>query len=407
MSYWRKVQVTEFSEVVSGGTPATTVKEFWAGNILWLTPADLSNIKHPVISTSQRFITVKGLENSSAVLIPKNNIVMSSRAPIGYFAVVNKNFTTNQGCKSFIIKRDNSEIYHYYNFLFNKSVFLQKGAGSTFAEISKADLEKIRVLINTNPLIQRKIAKILTTVDNVIEKTEQAIEKYKAIKKGMMHDLFTRGIDINTGKIRPKYEDAPHLYKQSELGLIPKEWEVNRLIEMADIIMGQSPPSSSCNEENIGIPFLQGCTEFGDKYPVYKYSCTDGKKYAPKNSILISVRAPVGDLNIANKEYVIGRGVSAIITKRVNRDYLYDYILLNRNKLEIVAQGSTFTAINSNDLHDFIVYSPQETEQNVISNYLISIDNKIEKEEAYLNKLQKIKQGLMQDLLTGKVEVKI
>jgi type I restriction enzyme S subunit len=75
----------------------------------------------------------------------------------------------------------------------------------------------------------KKIAKILSTCDEVIEKTEAAIAKYKAIKQGMMHDLFTRGIDTATGKIRPSYQEASELYKESALGMIPKEWEVKRL----------------------------------------------------------------------------------------------------------------------------------------------------------------------------------
>ncbi|RYE57605.1 MAG: restriction endonuclease subunit S [Sphingobacteriales bacterium] len=76
---------------------------------------------------------------------------------------------------------------------------------------------------------QQKIAKILGTIDAVIEKTQVAIAKYKAIKQGMLHDLFTRGIDVQTGKLRPKYEDAPELYKESKLGMVPKEWEVDSL----------------------------------------------------------------------------------------------------------------------------------------------------------------------------------
>jgi len=136
------------------------------------------------------------------------------------------------------------------------------------------------------------------------------------------------------------------------------EWKESKLIEISDIIMGQSPSSATCNDENIGKPFLQGCAEFSAKYPEPKYSCTDPKKIAPKDSILISVRAPVGDLNIANCGYIIGRGVSSIIPKSIDRDFLYNYILLNKDKLELVGKGSTFSAINSNDLHTFIVKYP-------------------------------------------------
>ena len=93
---------------------------------------------------------------------------------------------------------------------------------------------------------QHRIAQILSTCDSVIEKTQAAIAKYRAIKQGMLHDLFTRGIDINTGKLRPKYEDAPALYKESKLGMVPKEWDVVRLEDLTEKIgSGITPTGGS------------------------------------------------------------------------------------------------------------------------------------------------------------------
>ena len=112
--------------------------------------------------------------------------------------------------------------WFYYN-LCNKDLSILNEATGV-PSISTTSLNKLQFKCFKFPK-QRKIARILTTVDNVIEKTEAAISKYKAIKDGMMHDLFTRGIDVKNGKLRPAFEDAPELYKKSELGMIPKEWE--------------------------------------------------------------------------------------------------------------------------------------------------------------------------------------
>src|SRR5204862_7029284 len=104
---------------------------------------------------------------------------------------------------------------------------------------------KLRIKIPSLPT-QQRIAKILTTADAVIEKTQAAIAKYKVIKQGMLQDLFTRGIDITTNKLRPRFEDAPHLYKESKLGMIPKEWDDDTLENLTEKIgSGVTPTGGS------------------------------------------------------------------------------------------------------------------------------------------------------------------
>jgi len=114
---WQEKMVSEIGEVVSGGTPSTQVEAFWNGEVNWITPTDLSKLNYPKIEGSKKKITKLGLSNSSANLIPAKSIVMSSRAPIGYFAIPSIEYSTNQGCKSIILNNDEDVIFHYYNFL--------------------------------------------------------------------------------------------------------------------------------------------------------------------------------------------------------------------------------------------------------------------------------------------------
>ncbi|MCD6181738.1 MAG: restriction endonuclease subunit S [Candidatus Cloacimonetes bacterium] len=100
-----------------------------------------------------------------------------------------------------------------------------------------------------------------------------------------------------------------------------------KLIDVSEIIMGQSPDSSFCNTKGIGIPFLQGCGEFGKTKPEPTNYCSNPKKLSPKDSLLISVRAPVGDVNISDQTYVIGRGLAGIVAKSINLRFLYYSIL--------------------------------------------------------------------------------
>ena len=179
------------------------------------------------------------------------------------------------------------------------------------------------------------------------------------------------------------------------------EWVHKKLgdDDVAKIIMGQSPSSASYNDENIGLPFLQGCADFGEVFPKTSVYCNEPLKVAPQNSILMSVRAPVGTINKADQKYIIGRGLCSIVSL-INNDYLYYYLLQNKNRLEQKAQGSTFLAINSAEVNDFDVSYPESlSTQRRIAAILNSADKVIAATQKTIAKYKQIKQGMMEDLL--------
>ncbi len=182
------------------------------------------------------------------------------------------------------------------------------------------------------------------------------------------------------------------------------EWVHKKLgdDDVAKIIMGQSPSSASYNDENIGLPFLQGCADFGEVFPKTSVYCNEPLKVAPQNSILMSVRAPVGTINKADQKYIIGRGLCSIVSL-INNDYLYYYLLQNKNRLEQKAQGSTFLAINSAEVNDFDVSYPADlSAQRRIAAILTSADKVIAATQKTIAKYKQIKQGMMEDLLKPK-----
>lgn len=182
------------------------------------------------------------------------------------------------------------------------------------------------------------------------------------------------------------------------------EWVHKKLgdDDVAKIIMGQSPSSASYNDENIGLPFLQGCADFGEVFPKTSVYCDEPLKVAPQNSILMSVRAPVGTINKADQKYIIGRGLCSIVSL-INNDYLYYYLLQNKNRLEQKAQGSTFLAINSAEVNDFEVSYPADlSAQRRIAAILTSADKVIAATQKTIAKYKQIKQGMMEDLLKPK-----
>jgi len=185
------------------------------------------------------------------------------------------------------------------------------------------------------------------------------------------------------------------------------DWQRNKLVVVAELVMGQSPDGKSYNSESIGMPFLQGCAEFGKVNPLTTVYSSQIKKIGRNNSILFSVRAQVGKINIADQDYCIGRGLSAITGNKVNQDYLYQYLQLLRDMAGFSSQGSTFDSINFDELSKVEIQSPvSETEQKQIASILNTADEAISKTKKVISKYQRIKIGLMQDLLMKGIDTK-
>ena len=147
----------------------------------------------------------------------------------------------------------------------------------------------------------------------------------------------------------------------SKLGLIPQGWEVKQLGEMCHVIMGLSPKSEFYNETGDGLPFHQGVTDFGERFPIDRVYCTIQKRIAEINDILFSVRAPVGRINIANKQIVIGRGLSAIRSKTGNQAFVLQQLKDKFQEEDTMGSGSIFNAIRKSDLLGIPLVIPTES----------------------------------------------
>jgi len=245
---------------------------------------------------------------------------------------------------------------------------------------------------------QEKIAEILSVVDSAVELVDKVIAKTERLKKGLMQTLLTKGIG------HKEYKDTP-------IGKTPKDWGVQELGDesIADIVAGQSPPSSTYNKENRGLPFLQGKMEFGEMFPSPTTYCFEPIKIAEKNDVLLSVRAPVGDVNIAPSECCIGRGLVAIRAKvdKLNHLFLFYYLKLEGKRFEALSTGSTFKAIRIREIEKFSIPLPSIDEQQRIAEIFSEVDKKLELERREKAKLERVRRGLMDLLLTGKVRVKV
>ena len=204
-------------------------------------------------------------------------------------------------------------------------------------------------------------------------------------------------------KLRPyqKYKDSGVEW----LGKIPEEWKIKRLKYIAHIEMGQSPYSSFYNKDGIGVPFLQGNADFKGLYPQPQVWTTDDNKYSQKNDILISVRAPVGELNISNDRYSIGRGLAALrFNKKSNFKYFYYLFIKSKNYFDSVSTGTTYSAISTNDIKNIIIAVPPIDQQTKIGKYLdhktSKIDELIKKNEKLIELLKEKRQAIISQAVT-------
>lgn len=410
---WNELKLCEIAEVVSGGTPSRDVANYWFPNtISWITPSDITKTTGNYINQSKECISKLGLASSSARMLPVGTLLFTSRATIGEMKISQIKACTNQGFKSLIVNHSYNNIFIYYLLSYYKSNFINLGMGSTFLEINKRDMDNFTLRIPDLP-IQNKIAEILSTTDEVIEQTRALIEKYKSIKKGMLHDLFTRGIDPKTNKLRPTKEQAPELYHETKLGWIPKDWSAPKLSKICSTYAGGTPNRSNPIFFGGNIPWVSSGEVNQAKIIKTKENITkkglefSSAKLIPAGAILIAMYgATAGQISKLLIKATSNQAVLAIIPDKItNNDFVYFQLQHIKNKIIYLAQGSGQPNLNKGLIDNTLLRFPPLAEQILIAKRLEAIDKKIETEQSYLDKTQKIKQGLMQDLLTGNVPV--
>ena len=190
------------------------------------------------------------------------------------------------------------------------------------------------------------------------------------------------------------------------LGAVPEHWEVKRLKYAANRIMGQSPSSEDYSHDSSERPFLQGNAEFTDRFPIPRVYCDTSNKTVPIGSLLLSVRAPVGAINFADKKYGIGRGLCAVvpITKELNAGFAWYLFTVSRTELLTKATGSTYEAVSADEVGNMLLSIPPFIEQKTIANFLdaqtAKIDKLISKKREFIDKLKEKRMALISRTVT-------
>lgn len=342
----------------------------------------------------------------SKFLIDDENIFISTggTAYVKYYKGKSSYSTDTYSLKSKI-----NTLYLYY-FLYRKlnRITFRYFIGSGLEHLQKQDFKnsfEVTFPIDFNE--QQKIAEILETVDRAIEKTDKIIEKYKRIKQGLMQDLLTKGIDEN-GKIR---SEKSHKFKTSPIGRIPEEWEVVRLGEVCDLKQGIQVPLELQFKDPVDntIRFIR-IVDYTQKIDEKRFvRCHKTIAIVNENDVvMVRYGASAG---------FIGRGLKGVIANNmfriipisieIDKIYLYYFLISYHPQIYIALciSSSAMPALTFTQISKMNIPLPPLPEQHRIAEILSQIDNTLEKEEAYKQKLECIKKGLMEDLLTGKVRV--
>lgn len=271
---------------------------------------------------------------------------------------------------------------------------------------------------------QQNIARILDTLDTTIRETEAIIAKLKAVKQGLLHDLLTRGLDDN-GELRPPQSEAPHLYKKSKLGWIPKRWGSRKiedcLIQIVDGDRGKNYPSESEFTSDGYCLFLnaKNVTRDGFKFEETLF-ITEPKDRAlgsgklERNDIIITTRGTIGnfgffDDSITFEHMRVNSGMLILRNQDASINSVFLFLSLKNYifpfELQTKGSGSAQPQLPSKDLKTFHILLPPIVEQVVIAEKIIKYEQRVAFEETALSKAVKLKSGLMDDLLTGRVRV--
>lgn len=254
------------------------------------------------------------------------------------------------------------------------------GFKASFVHVKKSDLIGIPLPIPPLPE-QRAIASALSDVDALITSLDRLIAKKRDLKQAAMQELLT-------GKRR--------------LPGFSGEWVTKRLGDVAEIIMGQSPSSSNYNLNGIGLPLVQGNADIAYRKTIKRVFTTEISKRGRTGDILMSVRAPVGEVSRTDFDVCLGRGVCAI---RNANDFMYHYLIGKEPTWAKLSKGSTFDSVNSTDVKALEVAFPSLPEQVAIATILSDMDADIIALEQKRDKTRSLKQGMMQELLTGSIRL--
>ena len=407
----KKYKLEEIANIVNGATPSTSCEENYDGDIVWITPKDLSDQRSKYIDRGSRNITQKGCDSCSVQMIPAYNILMSSRAPIGLLAINTIECCTNQGFKNIIVDKSICDIdYLYYYLKYHIKEIEAIGSGTTFKEVSKTSLQQFEIALPALE-VQKHIASILSNIDCKIELNRAINQNLEAMAK-QLYDYWFVQFDFPNEEGKPyKSSGGEMVWNEKLKKMIPKEWTNANIYQLANISKESINPQAQPNDlfKHYSLPEYDKTRTYAEEYGIYIQSA---KFVVTKDCILVSKLNPwtsrviCGNKEsnqICSTEFVVWNPISM-------RTKGFLFMLAKSEKfIEYCTQGATGTSHSHRRINPELMMKyefPYNSE--IAMNFSIFIENIIEQIHTNITQLKaltKQRNELLPLLMNGQVSV--
>lgn len=391
MTNWKICTIGDLGMVIGGATPSTKAAENYdGGTIAWITPKDLAGFSGRFISYGERNITKQGLKSCSAKLMPKHTVLFSSRAPIGYIAIANQELCTNQGFKSVVPNDDTDYKFLYYLLKYNKNKIENLGSGTTFKEVSGSTMRDIEVSVPTSIEEQRKIASVLSLLDDKIEKNASINKNLEAQAQAYFIDRFIANADPS--------------------------WSQGTLSDLGTVVGGGTPSKKHPEYySEHGIPWITPKDLSVDKSKFISHGENDisdigfsnsSAMKMPEGTVLFSSRAPIGYIAIASNAVTTNQGFKSVIPNtNVGTAFMYFFLKQVLPTIEGMASGSTFKEISGSGMKSVPTVIPDNETLRMFSEFCKPLFEQQAMFEAENRRLSGIRDALLPKLMSGEVDV--
>jgi len=382
---WVETSIGKVTVVESGGTPSTKNPSYWGDEIPWITPRDLSSFKDVFIEKGERSISIEGLENSSAKLLPKNTILFSSRAPIGYVVIAQNETATNQGFKNLICDEVNSHFKYFYYLMKYKADFIERlSSGSTFSEASGTLIKSIELNL---PLLheQKAIAKVLTAFDDKIELLQAQNKTLETMAQTIFKEWFG------------KYQVGDEL---------PDGWRVGDIYNVLDVQYGYPFKSKLFNENKEGLPLIRirdirkGVTGF------YTTESYEEEYIISSGDVLAGMDALFQPYLWSGGKGLLNQRACRFIPKDfASRIFVFEFMKPHLSFYEKTKVGTTVIHLGKGDLDFIETVIPDKESLLKFKDLTTPIEEKIINNQQEIQSLSKTRDTLLPKLMSGKVRV--
>jgi type I restriction enzyme S subunit len=407
---WTTQTLAEACDISIGGTPSRNQDSFWAQGEDGYPWVAISDMGPKLITKTNERITKAGVVNSNAKSVRAGTTLMSFKLTLGRMGIAGIDLYTNEAIAAFVPKSEdvNSKwLYHFLPGLVTSVTAEQAIKGQT---LNKKKLNGLTIYL-PSPNEQRRIAEILDTIDEAIQKTEALTSKLKSMKQGLLHDLLTCGLDKN-GELRdPKAH--PEQFKDSPLGRIPKEWKPVRLLDLVSIPNGQVDPKEKpyCHWTLIAPDHIEsGTGRLLSLETAIEQGAISGKyAFKPGDVLYSKIRPYLRKAVLADRQGLCSADMYPLQPSPSLESRFLLGVILGEHFSRFatsVSERSGFPKINRKELGEYWLALPTMDEQLHIASVIETHDVRIRTEEQYRDKLKLQKKGLMHDLLTGKVRVR-